>query len=134
MLTFRWIACAAVAVFGVACKDGGPTGESLCRTSVAISVGLGTQPTVNWQPVCAATSVTVGPTATGGVPIPLWEVTAPLNGVGPPLRVGANPPGAQVFGSGANLSPGSSYTVYVAHGSRGDAAAGVDSLTFVAQP
>jgi len=118
---------------GAACSDQGPAGLGPCTTAVALSVGAGPQPTLDWRPTCTAASVMVTP-ADGGAGFPVWAAMAPPDGLRPPVRVGASPPGAQVLGAGASLTPGAPYTVYVTRGGRGDPAAGVDSLTFTAQP
>ena len=130
----RGLVPAAALVGGAACGDQGPAGLAPCTSAVALSVGAGPQPTLDWRPTCAAASIMVTP-AGEGVAVPVWAVMAPMLGeLTPPVRVGASPPGAQAFGAGASLTPGAPYTVYVTRGGRGDPAAGVDSLTFTAQP
>jgi hypothetical protein len=134
--TFRAIAhglVSSAALLGAACGDQGPAGLGPCTAAVALSVGAGPQPTLDWRPACAAASIMVTPAGEGGA-VPVWAVMAPLGALTPPVRVGASPPGAQVFGAGVSLTPGAPYTVYVTRGGRGDPAAGVDSLTFTAQP
>ena len=130
----RGLVPAAAFLGGAACGDQGPAGLAPCMTAVALSVGAGPQPTLDWQPTCAAASIMVTPAGEGSG-VPVWAVMAPpLGALTPPVRVGASPPGAQVFGAGASLTPGAPYTVYVTRGGRGDPATGVDSLTFTAQP
>ena len=105
-----------------------------CEATLAVTVSAGTQPAIDWRPVCSATGVLVAPAAGGPAPLPLWQVDAPLlPGVAPPVRVGGSPRGAQVFGAGASLELGAVYTVYVTRGRRGAAGAGVDSVTFTAR-
>jgi hypothetical protein len=103
-----------------------------CQSAVTIAVGSGTQPTVDWQPACAASRVFVR--AAGSGQLPLWDVTTYFDGVMPPLRVGAPVRGADVWGPGASLTLGSPYVAYVVRGWRGDVLIGVDSLVFTARP
>jgi hypothetical protein len=127
----RGLVPAAALLGGAACGDQGPAGLEPCTTAVALSVSAGLQPTLDWRPTCTAASIMVTPPG-GGVPV--WAAMALPGGLTPPVRVGASLPGAQVFGAGVSLTPRASYTVYVTRGGRGDPAAGVDSLTFTAQP
>ena len=128
----RGLVPAAALLGALACGDQGPAGLEPCTSAVALSVSAGLQPTLDWRPICTAVSIMVIP-AGGGVPA--WSAMAlPADGLTPPVRVGASPPGAQVFGAGVSLTPGEPYTVYVTRGGRGDPAAGVDSLTFTTQP
>lgn len=129
----RRLAPAVVLLSGAACRDQSPTSPPPCAAAVAVSAGRGPQPALDWRPACAVASVTVVP-AGAGLTLPLWQAAAPAGALGPPVRVGASPRGAVVWGAGASLTPGAPYTVYVARGGRGDPAAGVDSLTFTAQP
>jgi hypothetical protein len=119
---------------GVGCQALGPDDTSwLCESAVTIVVGQGTQPTLDWQPFCGATSVSVVPV--GPAPqLPLWQATPPTGGIEPPLRVGSAVPGATVWGEGASLTLGAAYMVYVVRGRRGEPNLGVDSVQFTAQP
>jgi hypothetical protein len=67
-------------------------------------------------------------------PLPIWQASALLGGLTPPVQIGGSPSGAIIFGGGASLIPGTAYRIYVARGLRGDPAGGVDSLSFTAQP
>jgi hypothetical protein len=116
------------------CGTGDPTRPSLCASAVAVSVGRGLQPAIDWQPTCAVASVLVTSTAAGASLPAWWASTQGGGGLAPPVQVGASPPGASVWGAGAALTAGSAYTVYVTRGGRGDPTGGVDSLTFTAQP
>jgi hypothetical protein len=91
------------------------------------------QPAIAWQPACTVTSVTVVPTDSGP-PVPIWQASALLGGLTPPVQVGASPSGAIIWGGGASLTAGTAYRIYVARGLRGDPAGGMDSLSFTAQP
>lgn len=126
--------CSAALLGGLACSDSpGFTTPALCTGPVTVTVGSGTQPTVNWEPDCAVTSILLLDADSEVLTVPVWSVMAP-HGIGPPIRIGTRPAGASVFGAGAVLDVGESYTVGVSTFGRGDPEAGTGSLTFTVQP
>ena len=117
----------------IACGRDAPTAP-MCAEPLTVSVGTGLQPRITWTPACRAATITVSSNNVELIAPPIWQLTA-LRGIAPPIRVGAHPAGSLTWGSGATLTAGEAYTVYVS-GSvvREEAVGASGSLSFVAQP
>lgn len=131
--SLRELLLTATLAAAMGCSDSGVTRPAACSASLTVAIGRGLQPAIDWQPTCTVASVTVAE-AGDGLSLPTWQAWASVGGVTPPVRVGASPSGANVWGAGASLAAGVAYTVYVVRGDRGNPMAGVDSLNFIAQP
>ncbi len=101
-----------------------------CASSVEITVGSGTQPSLNWTPACTVAGVTVLEAQEETPAFSLWSVLA-FRGFGPPIRIGITPPGADALTPEASLTPGRTYTVIVGGMEPGR---GNGTLTFTARP
>jgi hypothetical protein len=99
---------------------------------VAIQVGPGTRPLVNWTPACGVTRITVNDSL-GAAGLPLWEHFSAPTLIMPPVRYGSSPTALPTLVRVDSLTIGQRYTVYVARGLPLDPAAAVDSVSFVAR-
>jgi hypothetical protein len=116
-----------------ACGQAKATSPQDCPGALAVSVGRGLQPLIDWQPACAVSSVWVTPVV-NGPSLPVWQASATFSGITPPVSVGSSSPEASVWGAGISLSADTVYRILVVRGARGDPATRVDSVTFSARP
>ena len=123
----------AALIWANACGHAEATSPQACPDALAVSVGRGLQPSIDWQPACAVSSVWVTPVVTGAS-FRVWQASATFSGITPPVSVGSSASGANVWGAGSSLFADSVYRVLVVRGARGDPATRVDSVTFTAKP
>ena len=127
------LAGAAALLGGLGCGDGqDATAPTMCTGPVTVTVGDGTQPRLQWEPRCAVSSIVLLEAGSEALSVPVWSVLAPT-GIGPPVRVGGRPGGTSVFGAGATLVVGESYTAILSTMDQRDSR-GLGSVAFTVQP
>lgn len=129
----RAVCCAGVIALGAACSDQSPRVASQCTGHVALQVGRGVRPTINWQPACGVGIVTVASDSSPADELPVWGASSFGADIMPPVQYGVKPAGAQeAFMSigGDSLVVGARYIVTVGPPLRGIV---TDSLVFTAQ-
>ena len=127
----RTLIAGGTTVVMLGCSDkGGVTQPELCTSPVELTVGAGVQPSLTWEPSCAATSILVRESESPLAGL-FWSVSS-IRGLTPPVRIGISPPAGEGYSPGpVTLTAGRSYMAIV---QPSNLEAGLGVLTFTAKP
>lgn len=117
----------------LACDGASTIGPHACAQNVQVAVITETPPLFSWAPACGISSLSVEtvPSSAGGSVETVWAFFAPENNpVGPRIRYGQAPSGANVSIAPRPLVAGTTYRVRVVQTLGGDVLVGSGEAVF----
>jgi hypothetical protein len=117
----------------LACNGASTISPQGCVQNVQVAVATGTTPLFSWAPACGISSLSVEtvPSSAGGSVETVWAFFVPeSNPVGPGIRYGQAPTGANVSVAPRPLVAGTNYRVRVQQTVGGDGLLGSGEAVF----
>jgi hypothetical protein len=116
------------------CHDA--TAPAACDGKLDVLVSPGATPTISWSPSCGISALEVfsepAPFTAGEIETPVWAFTvSELTPIGPGVRYGSTPRGANVSKAPQALLPGREYRVLVMYTVGGDGVSAMGERIFV---
>ena len=130
---FFTASCSALLVTAFACEGASTIGPPGCVQNVQVAVTSEATPLFTWSPACGMSGLTVEtvPSSASGSAEAVWAFFVPeSNPVGPSIRYGQAPSGANVSVAARSLVAGTSYRVRLAHTVGGDGLLGSGEALF----